>query len=448
MKKMKFLKSIVTTIMLIVLLLPTSIVASAQTSTGQIQNIIANSAIVMDMDTGEVIASKNADKQMPVASTIKLLTSLIFAENTSKTDMIPFTEDSLKTTQTALNNFKNIKVGDKISSDDLMKAVLIYSANDAAYVMADSVAGNTKSFVKMMNKRVKSLGLKNTYIVNPCGLESNALNPNNKDINTSTAYDMAVIAKEAYKNQWIREILSDKYKKTSVDLDGTPIIIETRNKMLGQDGNIGGKTGNESQAGRCFVGYFKRNGRNLVTVALKSEYGVDDTNVFDDTKKIADTGYNAKKQLYKKSGDKITTVNLEYKAFGFFGPKKTIQAPIIATKDIMYYKNDINDKYAKMVYDDEGKSAWKLANDDVELTFSLPDYKETVTGKIDISAFDLIKSNIMLYLGMLIGFILIVAIILLILKLIYTKRSMNRRSMYRRNTYTRSRKNNRYKYKR
>ena len=447
MKRMKFFKTIIITIMLIALLLPTNIVANAQSNNGEIKNIIAQSAIVMQMDTGEVIASKNADKQMPVASTIKLLTSLIFAESTSKTAMIPFTEDSLKTTQTALNNFKNIKVGDKISSNDLMKAVLIYSANDAAYVMADSVSRNTKDFVKLMNERVKSLGLKNTYIVNPCGLESDALEPDNKDINISTAYDMAVIAKEAYKNEWIREILSDQYKKTSVDLDGTPIIIETRNKMLGQDGNIGGKTGNESQAGRCFVGYFKRNGRNLVTVALKSEYGVDDTNVFDDTKKIADTGYNAKKQLYKKSGDKITTVNLEYKAFRFFGPKKTIKAPIIATKDIMYYKNDINDKNVRFEYDSNGKSAWKLANDDIELTFSLPDYKENVYGKVDISIFTLIKSNMMFYAGVLLALIVIFIIVVFVLTFIHSRKNINRRNTYRRNMYGK-RKNNRYKFKR
>ena len=153
MKRMKLFKSLIVTV-LIVLLLPTNIVANAQGNNGQIQNIIANYAIVMDMDTGEVIASKNAEKKVPVASTIKLLTSLIFAENTSKNEEIPFTEDALKTTQTSMNNFKKIKVGDKISSNDLMKAVLIYSANDCAYVMADSVAGNTKDFVKMMNENV------------------------------------------------------------------------------------------------------------------------------------------------------------------------------------------------------------------------------------------------------------------------------------------------------
>ena len=142
-------KSFSTFILTILLIVCTSL-GSVSNGLSNMPNIIAESAIVMDMDTGEVIASKNAKVQRPVASTIKLLTSLIFAENISRGDMISFTEESLKTTQTALNNLKRINVGDKISSDDLMKAVMIYSANDAAYLMADAVSGNYKDFVKII----------------------------------------------------------------------------------------------------------------------------------------------------------------------------------------------------------------------------------------------------------------------------------------------------------
>lgn len=420
-KKFKSFKTIILTI-LILTLTSLSSIANAQENIGQIQGIVAKSAIVMDMDTGEIIASKNADNQMPIASTIKLLTSLIYAENTSKSENISFTEDALKTTQTALNNFKKVNPGDKISSDDLMKAVMIFSANDAAYLMSDSVAGNTKDFVKMMNDRVKSMGLKDTYLVNPCGLESDALNPENKEINLSSAYDIAIIAREAYKNEWIRDTISEKNKKVTIDLAGSPVILETRNKMLGEYGNIGGKTGNETKAGRCFVGFFERGGRNLVTVALNSEYGVHDVDVFNDSKVIADDGYNAKKQVFKKTGEKIDTVKLEYKLFGFFGPKKTVEAPIVASKDIMYYKNPINDKNAKIEYNDKDKNAWKLADKELELIFSLPNYKAKVLGKVDISLFDLIKMNIVPY-GIavtVLGFISAVFVIL------YRKISTNR----------------------
>lgn len=434
MKIHKSFKALILTLLILTVTSANS-VASAQNNAGKVQGIIAESAIVMDMDTGEVVASNNAEKQRPVASTIKLLTSLIFAENTSKSEEILFTEDALKTTQTALNNFKKIKVGDKISSNDLMKAALIFSANDSAYLMADSVAGNSNDFVKMMNDRVKSLGLENTHIVNPCGLESNALNPKNKEINLSSAYDIAIIASEAYKNEWVRDIISDKYKKTSIDLSGKPIIIESRNKIIGQDGNVGGKTGNETQAGHCFVGFFKRDGRNLVTVALKSQYGTDATTVFKDTKKIADYGYDYKKQIYKKAGEKVGTVDLEYKTFGFFGQQKSVKAPIIASKDVMYYKNDINDKNAKLEYKNKDKSAWKLANKEVELTLSLPNYKSKVLGKVDISIFDLIKANIALYATVIVGVGLAAVIIVYSIKLINRRKKRNRYSKRYKNRY-------------
>ena len=426
MKKTNSFKVIILTILMLTFNSVTSVI-NAQNNIGKIEGIMAESAIVMDMDTGEVIASKNADKEMPVASTIKLLTSLIFAENKSKSDTISFTEDALKTKITALNNFKKLNVGDTISSEDLMKAVMIFSANDAAYLMADSVAGNSKDFVKLMNDKVKSFGLKNTRIVNPCGLESDAINPNNKEINISTAYDMAIIASEAYKNEWIRDVISDKNKKTSIDLSGSPLYIDSRNKILGEVGNIGGKTGNETKAGHCFVGYFERDGRKLVTVALKSQYGADGMNVFNDTKKIADTGYKSKKQVYKKASEEIGTIDLEFKAFRLFGPQKSIIAPVIATEDIMYYKNQINDKNAKLDIDDKNNNAWKLANKEVEMTLLLPNNKSTISGKIDISTFDLLKMNVGIYAVTILGIAIVVAIIIVGAKFINDRNRSSRR---------------------
>ncbi|MPM80691.1 hypothetical protein SDC9_127741 [bioreactor metagenome] len=173
---------------------------------------------------------------------------------------------------------------------------------------------------------------------------------------------------------------------------------------------------------------FERDGRKLVTVALKSEYGSDDTNVFNDTKKIADYGYDAKKQVFKKAGEKVGTVDLEYKVFGLFGPKKSIEAPIVASNDIMYYKNDINDKSAKVEYDNKDKSAWKLANKKVDLTFSLPNYKSKIPGKIDLSVFDLIKDNIGVYATAIVGTILSLGVIAYSVKFINRKKRYNRRN--------------------
>ena len=422
-------KSFNTFILTILLVICTSLssVANGLNNTGEIPGIIAQSAIVMDMDTGEVIASKNAQIQRPVASTIKLLTSLVFAENISKGEVIPFTQEALKTTQTALNNLKRINVGDKISSDDLMKAVMVYSANDAAYLMADAVAGNYKDFVKMMNDKAKALGLEDTKVVNPCGLETNAVDPDNKEINTSTAYDIAVIAKEAYKNQWIRETISDQSPNITINIEGEAVPIKLRNKILGQYGNVGGKTGNESQAGHCFVGFFQREGRNLVTVALNSDYGIDGTNVFNDTKTIVDYGIAAEKQVFKKAGEEVGTIELQYRKYGIIGPKKNITAPIIATEDIMYYKNQINDENVKIEYNNENKSALKLASKDVKFNFTLPNYSSEVSGKVNLSKLDLLKIYASSFIIFIVKTLVVLAIVAYIIRLINLRRKRMRR---------------------
>lgn len=422
-------KSFNTFILTILLVICTSLssVANGLNNKGEIPGIIAQSAIVMDMDTGEVIASKNAQIQRPVASTIKLLTSLVFAENISKGEVIPFTQESLKTTQTALNNLKRINVGDKISSDDLMKAVMVYSANDAAYLMADAVAGNYKDFVKMMNDKAKALGLEDTKVVNPCGLETNAVDPGNKEINTSTAYDIAVIAKEAYKNQWIRETISDQSPNITINIEGEAVPIKLRNKIIGQYGNVGGKTGNESQAGHCFVGFFQREGRNLVTVALNSDYGIDGTNVFNDTKTIVDYGIAAEKQVFKKAGEEVGTIELQYRKYGIIGPKKNITAPIVATEDIMYYKNQINDENVKIEYNNENKSAWKLANKDVKFNFTLPNYSSEVSGKVNLSKLDLLKIYASSFIIFIVKTLVVLAIVAYIIRLINLRRKRMRR---------------------
>lgn len=415
-------KSFSTFILTILLIVCTSL-GSVSNGLSNMPNIIAESAIVMDMDTGEVIASKNAKVQRPVASTIKLLTSLIFAENISRGDMISFTEESLKTTQTALNNLKRINVGDRISSDDLMKAVMIYSANDAAYLMSNAVSGNYKNFVNLMNEKVKSLGLEDTHVVNPCGLESNAVDPYNKEINISTAYDIAVIAKEAYKNSWIRETISNENSNVTINIEGENVPLKIRNKILGQYGNVGGKTGNEVQAGHCFVGFFQRDNRNLVTVALNSQYGLDGTNVFNDTKAIADYGYSAKKEIFKKAGDEIATIKLQYRKYGVFGPKKYITVPVIALEDISYYKNDINDGHEKIEYNNENKSAWKLSGKNIELNFTLPDYSSKVKGKVSLNKFKLLK----IYMSSSFMFIIKVLVVLLVIAYFIRLRNLKRK---------------------
>ena len=200
------------------LLAPLANKVSAQDANIQAPEIIGEASITMDIDTGEVIYSKNADLKLSPASTTKLMTALLFAENKNKTDVLNFTDTSLKVTETALNNYVSLKAGDKISAEDTMKAVLIFSANDTAYLMAESVGGTVDNFVNMMNEKATELGLKDTHFENPSGLEIDPLNPSNTTINQTTAYDLAKIGIAAFKNEWVKDTISPKNIKTSITL--------------------------------------------------------------------------------------------------------------------------------------------------------------------------------------------------------------------------------------
>lgn len=423
----KFLKSLALTLSLsIALPLFNNISALATTQ----PNIMGKSAITMDLDTGEIIYSKNADEKRSPASTTKLLTSLIFAENKNKSDLIPYSTNSISLRETTLNNFigNKAKPGDTLTANEVMDAVMVYSANDAAIMMAESVSDSIDSFVKLMNQRAKDLGATNTTFVNPNGLETD---PNNH--NVTTAYDLALIAKAAYSNDWVRESMG--LSKTSVTLDGKIIYIETRDKLLGVDGNIGGKTGNETKAGHCFVGFYNRNGRNLITVVLGSLYGADGMNVFNDTKSIADYSYSAKKTQYKAAGSEISTVELTYKLFRFFGPTKTITAPVILNQDINYYQNDFNDTYSTLEVASNELNAWKVAsNNNIKLTYSSGSYNENLRGSIKLSTGQLLKDNIGIYILTLLIIVLIVVLIIIIIKLMMNskkrKKSRRRYSRY------------------
>ena len=294
--------------------------------------------------------------------------------------------------------------------------------------MAEAVSGSVEEFVDLMNNRAAEIGATNTKFINPNGLEVD-----DNTYNSTTAYDLALIAKEAFKNEWIRETLA--LANSSVNLKGFRIDIETRNQTLGENGNIGGKTGTETMAGHCFVGYFNKNGRNLISVVLGSDYGADGMNVFNDTNSIVDYSVATTKVPFKKAGEKVSTVKLEYKLFRFFGPTKTIEVPVILDEDATYYKNDFTDANASISYTGDNSNAWKLASDsDVKLDFVAGSGSVSLKGKLDISMMDLLKVNAPIYIATV---LITVIVIILIFALISFVNKSKRRKRRRGNRYYR-----------
>lgn len=425
MKKHFILKTLILTLSISLFSPLASINAKAATATQP--NINAQAAITVDLETGEVIYCKDADSKRYPASTTKLLTGLLFAENKEKSDRIEFTESAKIQPEYSLNiNFmhNSMKVGDTMSADDVMKGLLLFSGNDTAYMIADSVAGNSQKFAEMMNAKAKELGANNSNFVTANGLHD--------ENHYTTAYDLSLIMKAAFQNDWERETM--ELPSTSIEINGSKVLLENRNLGLGKNGNIAGKTGLTNAAGGCLAAVYEVNGRKLIGIVLKSRQ-VDNADMtkFNDMDSIMNYSYNVPKDVYKSSGDEVGTTDVQYKSFGFFGPTKTITVPLKLTQDVTYYSNAINDAESKITYNKNDVSAWKLLfNKDVTLTYSTRNHTENVNGLVDISFGSILKDNIIIYIATLASIIIIITLIILI-------KNMASNSRRRRSSYSRKR---------
>lgn len=423
MKKNFILKTLILTLSISLFSPLASINAKAATVAQP--DINAQAAITMDLETGEIIYCKDADSKRYPASTTKLLTGLLLAENKQKSDEIAFTESAKIQPEYSLNiNFmhNSMKVGDTMSADDVMKGLLLFSGNDTAYMIADNVAGNSQKFADMMNAKAKAIGANNSHFVTANGLHD--------ENHYTTAYDLSLITKAAFQNDWERETM--ELADASIQINGAKVMLENRNLGLGKNGNIAGKTGLTNAAGGCLAAVYEVNGRKLIGVVLKSRQ-VDNADMtkFNDMDSIMNYSYNTSKTVYKSSGEEVGTTDVQYKSFGFFGPTKTITVPLKLTQDVTYYSNAINDAESQITYDKTDSSAWKLLfNKDVTLTYSTRNHNESVAGSVDISFGNILKDNIIIYIATLASIIIIITLIILIKNM--ASNSRRRRSSYSR----------------
>ncbi len=398
--------------------------STTQSSAQNLPDIKAESALTMDLETGEVIYSKDADSKRYPASTTKLLTGLLLAENKQKTDQLDYTKTAKEQPEYSLNlNYMHntMQPGDKVTADDIMKGLLLFSGNDTAYVIADNIAGDSKAFSDLMNKRAKELGANNSNFITPNGLHD----PNHY----TTAYDLSLIMKAAFANDWERETM--ELQTAPINLKNSKIILENRNLTLGKNGNLAGKTGTTNEAGGCLATVYERDGRQIIGIVLKSKQ-VDNADMtkFNDMDAIMDYSYAASKQTYKASGESVGTSDVKYKPFIFFGPTKTITVPLKLTQDVAYYKNDINDAESQITYNGTDSSAWKLLfNKNAKLTYSTRNHTEEVSGTVDISLGSIIKDNLLVYIATLVVLAIIITLVVLLKSMISNSRR-NKRSYY------------------
>ena len=220
-------------------------------------SVSAKAMVLMNADTFEVLDSKDEHTKLPMASTTKLMTALIIAENCDLQTEIVATKEMV----TVEGSSMGLKEGDIVSFYELLVGMMLPSGNDAANTAAIAYSGSVSKFADEMNNKAIELGMKNTRFVTPSGLHD--------DEHYSTAYDMALLAVSVLKNEVLAEIVS---KPTMTVEFGNPPYKRTltnHNKLLSKsDSVIGLKTGYTKKAGRCLVSAARENGCTVVAVTL------------------------------------------------------------------------------------------------------------------------------------------------------------------------------------
>ena len=262
----------------------------------------AESAILMDFSTGTILYSKNIHEQLYPASTTKMMTALLTIENTSMDEIVTFSHDAIHNIDSDSSRI-GIDVGEQLTVEQCLYGLMLGSANEVAYALAEHVAGSLEAFVDMMNERAAALGCNNTHFINANGLPD--------EQHYSCAYDLALIAAECYKNEAFANISGTRtYTIPATNIQSEERIMDNHHLMVQgykyqYDGFIGGKTGYTKAARQTLVSCAERGGLRLICVIMKEEA----PDQFIDTQKLFDYGFDGFQQINIKDNETRYTLN-------------------------------------------------------------------------------------------------------------------------------------------
>ena len=216
--------------------------------------------LVFDVDTGEVLWRREPMRVLSIASLTKIMTALLVVERTRPEEPVRITQAALDYTGSGIGLLPK---GRRVRLEALLNGLLIVSGNDAAIALAGHLSGNERRFVALMNRRARAWGLGCTRFASPHGLERG---------NRSCARDLAVLTRLAMTKPRIRRIARRRQAELRFPIKGGKLYLSGHNPLMRMDyrGAIGLKTGYTDDAGRCFVGVARRNGRRLGVVLLDS----------------------------------------------------------------------------------------------------------------------------------------------------------------------------------
>lgn len=245
---------------------------------------LSPSVILMEESTGTILYEKNSDEAHYPASITKIMTTLLALENGNLSDMVTFSDD-------AINNTEGSGIardyGEQMTLEQCLYGVMLESANECAYAVAEHVGGTVENFVDMMNAKAKELGCTNTHFANPHGLQD--------ENHYTTAHDMALIAQAAYQNETFRIIIGTKmYTIPPTNKHAEETVLRNHHDMLCTYHNanrkylypycVGGKTGYTATANSTLVTYAEKDGMTLICVVMNTQSPnqfIDTVNLFD-----------------------------------------------------------------------------------------------------------------------------------------------------------------------
>lgn len=245
----------------------------------------AESAVVMDLDSGTFLYSKNMDATKYPASITKILTTLIAIEHSRPSEKVTFSSNAVYGIEQGSSNI-GIRLGENLTMEECLYGMMLESANEVCVAVAEHISGSVDAFVELMNQKAASLGCTNTHFTNPNGLPD--------ENHYTTAHDMALIAQAAYNNATFRKVCqTTTYCIGTTNKCGEKRWLSNHHKMLPDrdytyEGCTGGKTGFTQAALNTLVTYAERDGRRLVCVSLRTN----GRQIYTDTASLLDYGFN------------------------------------------------------------------------------------------------------------------------------------------------------------
>ena len=256
--------------------------------------LYALSAVLMDGESGRVLYEKDGERPLANASTTKVLTCIVALENSSGDDYVQVSQNAASQPEVKLG----LQKGEQYYLEDLLYSLMLKSHNDTAVAIAEHCGGSVEGFARMLNRKAKQIGCKNTYFITPNGLDAEDENGKHH----TTAKDLALIMRYAIKNETFLHIAQTRDYTFSEITGKRTFSVHNANAFLDmRDGVLAGKTGYTSQAGYCYVCAWEKEGTTFIVSLLGCGWPNHKTYKWSDTEKLLDFGdYNYEYETYWK----------------------------------------------------------------------------------------------------------------------------------------------------